>query len=259
MTNLSIFIWLLVCYILIPPLKHWITVHIQGVVFLLTGNIRVAQWIFWLILLPGTILHEMSHWLIAKLLLVKIHNFSLWPKVRSDGWMEMGSIQMDGKIDPFRHSLIGLAPLIFGTLAILFIGQVMLAIEHVAVVFYSGNLNQMVQTILDMGVVPATWLWLYLIFAISNAMFPSVSDRQAWRTALLYLSLIFLSLLIVGFIPTIPPSLQTLGLNIITALLFAFVVTIIVNTIFVLLISSFEFIISWLMGRNYVEFTDTLM
>jgi hypothetical protein len=37
---------------------------------------------------------------------------------------------------------------------------------------------------------PDFWLWVYLVFAVSNAMLPSAADRQAWGTALIFLGLL---------------------------------------------------------------------
>ena len=113
------------------PLKRWISTHVQGVAFLLTGNPQAAMWVFWVLFLPGTFLHELSHWLTAKLLGVKTGRFSLWPKLSRQGQLQMGAVQVEVS-DPFRHSLIGLAPLIFGSVAILLIGLVRLELGQVA-------------------------------------------------------------------------------------------------------------------------------
>ncbi|MDM8527773.1 hypothetical protein QUF58_06105 [Anaerolineales bacterium HSG24] len=252
MATSSIFIGLLLSVLLILPLKQWIIIHIQGVAFLLTRDIRLAQWFFWLVLLPGTFLHETSHWITAKLLFVKTHRLSLWPKIRPDGYMEMGAVHMESGIDPFRHSLIGLAPLIFGTLTVLAIGQFMLGVDQIQASLTNGNVNQLILLAIDRLTVPSTWLWLYLIFTISNSMFPSNSDRQSWRTALLYLVLIFAIPFLLGITPAIPITLQSFGLTLMTALLFALSITLVVDLVFMGLIIFVEFIISWIMGRQVI-------
>ena len=252
MATSSIFIGLSLSVLLILPLKQWILIHIQGVAFLLTRDMRLAQWFFWLVLLPGTFLHEISHWITANLLLVRTHRLSLWPKIRPDGWMEMGAVHMEANIDPFRHSLIGLAPLVFGTLAVLAIGQFMLGVGQIQAILANGNVNKLVLLAIDRLTLSSTWLWLYLIFTISNSMFPSSSDRQAWRTALLYLVLIFAIPLLLGIIPAIPISLQSFGLTLMTALLFAFSITLVVDLVFMGLIIFVESILSWLMGRQVI-------
>jgi hypothetical protein len=219
------------------------------VAFLLTGNSRVAVWFFWVLFLPGTLLHELSHWLTAVLLRVKISRFSLWPRKKRGGELQMGAVQIDVS-DPFRHSLIGLAPLVFGSIAVLIIGQGRLELGQAGRVLLSGNLEQLVQAIDKILAVPDVWLWLYLVFAISNAMLPSASDREAWRTVLIYLGLALLLAIGLGLNPTIPPNLQAFGLTLLTRLLSAFTITIGVNLFFILLILIVETVLAWILGRR---------
>ncbi|MCK6625352.1 MAG: hypothetical protein L6R45_09265 [Anaerolineae bacterium] len=231
------------------PLKRWITAHVQGVAFLLTGNPRVAMWLFWVLFLPGTLLHELSHWLTAFLLGVKTGRFSLWPQMKKGGELQMGSVQVELS-DPFRHSLIGLAPLIFGTLAVLLIGQGLLNLGRLGTAFNSGDVEQIIEAVARLLLVPDVWLWLYLIFAISNAMLPSASDRESWRTVLIYLGLTLGLALGLGLNPTMPLELQNFGLTLMAYLLSAFVITLVIDIFFVLLIAGVETIFTWMLGRQ---------
>jgi hypothetical protein len=98
--------------------------------------------------------------------------------------------------------------------------------------------------------VPDVWIWLYLIFAISNAMLPSASDREAWRTVLIYLGLILALAIGFGFIPTFSKNLQDLGLTLLTYLLSAFVITIAVDIFFIVVIFFVEISFGWILGRR---------
>src|SRR6185295_14666427 len=169
MNGWSILFWLIISFLLMSPLKRWITAHVQGVAFLLTGSSQVAMWLFWALFLPGTLLHELSHWLTASLLGVKTAHFSLWPQLKKSGELQMGAVQVELS-DPFRHSLIGLSPLIFGSIAVLLIVHGWLALGRLAEAFNSGDLEIIGRDILQTLLVPDVWLWFYLIFAISNAM-----------------------------------------------------------------------------------------
>lgn len=249
---MTLLLWLLLCFLIIPPLKQWISIHLQGLAFLMTGNIKIARWVFWFVLLPGTCLHEFSHWLMARLLFVKTYRVSLWPEMKQDGWMQMGAVHVHGSIDPFRHSLIGLAPLIFGSFTVLFIGQKLLAMDNLRAEILNGNVNEVAQTASQLLGMPITWLWLYLIFAISNSMFPSTSDRQAWRSALLCLGVIPIIAFGFGYTPHIPLSVQTFSLTTLASLLFALSITIIVDLLFIGLIGSVELMVSWMMGRQVI-------
>jgi hypothetical protein len=249
MNGWSSLFWLIITFLLMYPLKRWITAHVQGVAFLLTGNPQVAMWLFWAMFLPGTLLHEVSHWLTAFLLGVQTGRFTLWPNLKKGGELQMGSVQVELS-DPFRHSLIGLAPLIFGTAAVLLIGQGWLGLSRLGEALASGDLELLVEALIKLFLVPDVWLWLYLIFAISNAMLPSASDRESWRAVFIYLGLTLLLAVGLGLNPRLSPDLQALGLIIVTYLLAAFVITIAVDLLFILFIAFTETLFTWMLGRS---------
>jgi hypothetical protein len=60
-------VWLIIVFFLMLVLRRWIEAHVQGVAYLITDDPTVALWVFFLIFLPGTLVHELSHWLAAKL------------------------------------------------------------------------------------------------------------------------------------------------------------------------------------------------
>lgn len=249
MTGWSVLFWLIITFLLLYPLNRWISTHVQGVVLLLTGSVSVSMWVFWVLFLPGTLLHELSHWLTAKLLLVRTSSFSVWPKQKKRGQLQMGAVQVD-EVDPFRHAIIGLAPLIFGTIAVLIIGQGQLELNRVGQALVTGNLEAMWQAVLRTLTVPDVWIWFYLVFAISNAMLPSASDRESWRMVLIYLGLAIVLAIALGFDPTGSPEFQSLGVTILTYLLSAFTITIAVDLFFIVIIFIVETIFALLLGRR---------
>lgn len=249
MSGWSILFWLIITFLILYPLNRWISTRVQGVAFLLTGSPQVAMWFFWVIFLPGTFLHELSHWLTANLLGVRTVKFSLWPEIKKGGQLQMGAVQVEVG-DPFRHSLIGVAPLVFGSLAVLLIGHGQLNLTSIGQAVVSGNLEAIWQAIIQTLVLPDVWVWLYLVFAISNAMLPSASDREAWRTVLLYIGLALILAIGLGLNPSLPPDFQRLVLTGFTYLLFAFTITIAVDLVFMGFIFIFEMLLGWLLGRQ---------
>lgn len=65
-----------------------------------------------LLFLPGTFLHELSHFLMAKILFVKVVSFNIFPK-KVENEFRLGSVTTV-KTDLVRGTLIGLAPFLVG-------------------------------------------------------------------------------------------------------------------------------------------------
>jgi len=81
-------------------------------------------------------------------------------------------------------------------------------------------------------------------------MLPSASDRESWRTVLIYLGLTLGLALGLGLNPTMPLELQNFGLTLMAFLLSAFVITIVIDIFFILLIACAETIFTWMLGRQ---------
>ncbi|HCB01517.1 MAG TPA: hypothetical protein DEP19_03965, partial [Anaerolineae bacterium] len=62
--------------------------EIQVVMLLITRNIQLTLAIFSILFFPGVLLHETSHFFMAKLLRVKTGKFSVIPKPLSDGRLQ---------------------------------------------------------------------------------------------------------------------------------------------------------------------------
>ncbi len=249
MSGWSILFWLIISFLLLHPLNRWIYTHVQGVAFLLTRSSNVALWIFWVLFLPGTLLHELSHWITAKLLAVKTRSFSLWPQPKKSGELQMGAVQID-VTDPFRHSVIGVAPLVFGSVAVLLIGYGWLELDQFGGALLKGDLREFWQVIEKTAAIPDVWLGFYLMFVISNAMLPSASDRESWQTVFIYLGLAFVLAVGLGLNPSLPIGVQQFGLDLLVYLLAAFVITIALDLLVVLIILLLETALGLLLGRR---------
>src|SRR5690242_4031001 len=101
--------------------------EIQAVFLISTRNPQLTIGLFAVLFFPGVFLHELSHFLMAKLLMVSTRGFSLVPQVKSDGRMQMGYVET-AHSDIVRDSLIGLAPLITGMAFLAYVGLYQLSI-----------------------------------------------------------------------------------------------------------------------------------
>jgi hypothetical protein len=241
-------IWLILAILVMLPLKRWIVAHIRGVGMLLSGSSAVATWFYFFLFLPGIFLHELSHWLTATILLVPVSRFAVWPRSKRGGDVQLGAVEIKA-VDPLRQSLIGLAPLLGGSLVVWLIAR-LLKLDELGFALTSGNVEIVFNAIQASLSTADFWLWLYLLFAISNAMLPSPSDRQSWKPVLTFLALIVILFAGLGLAPPIPVGIRRTTVDFITFLAYAFGTAIAVDLFFMSVIAAGEGLIGLLTQRR---------
>jgi len=181
-SSLMPFIWVALALPCLYFLQRWIHRHLHGVALLLTGNTQWAVILYAIVLFPGVLLHELSHWITAKLLGVRTGKFSLLPRNMAGGSVQLGYVEYykTSKVGPIRESIIGSAPLISGTAVVILIAFKIFDIPALSADIVSGDIELLSNALLELFKTPDILIWLYLLFAISNAMMPSSSDRRAW-------------------------------------------------------------------------------
>ncbi|MDD3825293.1 MAG: hypothetical protein PHY79_04900 [Anaerolineae bacterium] len=215
--------------------KTWITHSLQELSLRWTGDPAVALVVYFVLVLPGVVIHELSHWLMATILGVRVSKLSLGPVRKGRNSVSLGSVRV-GKVDPLRASLIGVAPLLGATAVILLIGRLVLGLDEVVALLLAGAWEGLGEALGEMVRVADFWLWLYLIFAISNAMLPSESDMSTVRPVLIFLGILAAVLILVNGIPSIPrEAVQAVG-GVAGYLASAFALTLAADGIFVLVI-----------------------
>jgi len=95
--------------------------ELQGTSLLLLGSTRPGLWLYSLIMLPGTVLHELSHWIVAELVQVRTGKIQILPDEQLDKDGRLGSVET-AKAGPFRSFLIGVAPFVVGLLTLSLLG-----------------------------------------------------------------------------------------------------------------------------------------
>lgn len=149
-------------------------------------------------LLPGTVIHELSHFFMATALRVPTGKISVIPKVEGRD-VKTGSMEM-AHTDPFRHTLIGFAPLLSGIATIYFTGKYFL--PEIISVFQ----NPFPQTISGLQVMFSV-SGIYILSIISLTMFTSKKDLEGFKIAAPILILAFLALNYAGIDIVISPDL----------------------------------------------------
>lgn len=173
--------WIIVAVLIWPlrQLERWMHKHLQGLGLLLTNNPQAAVLVYYLMLLPGVALHEVSQWLLAQILRVKVKKFQLWPE-KQKGQIRLGLVEIDKKTDTVRATLIGMVPVLAGTAVIALIGSTRFDLEALMLAFGSADLPTILDGLNAFISTPDFWLWIYLIFSIANAMLPEAHDVINW-------------------------------------------------------------------------------
>jgi hypothetical protein len=124
-----------------------------------------------LILFPGTVIHELSHLFTAEVLGVRTGKLTLVPESIEKEDIRVGSIELT-ETDPFRRSVIGIAPFLVGLIALIGLSTVLPGLlSDTLLAFQNNNLFSS----------PSTYFVLltsYLMFSISNTMFSSAEDMK---------------------------------------------------------------------------------
>ncbi|MDO9299819.1 MAG: hypothetical protein Q7T89_00485 [Anaerolineales bacterium] len=175
-TGLLWFILTLLPLVILQRLLHR---EIQAVLLIATRNPQLTVGLFSILFFPGVFLHELSHFVMAKILRVRTGKTSLIPKSLSDGRLQMGYVET-AHTDVVRDSLIGLAPLIAGSLFIAYAGLNRLGLATLLAVLANGQTELFWAGLKLLPRVNDFFLWFYLAFAVSSTMLPSESDRHAW-------------------------------------------------------------------------------
>ena len=136
-----------------------------------------------LLLFPGTVVHELAHLFTAEILGVHTGKLTLVPEYVEENRIQAGSVEVQ-KSDPFRRSIIGVAPLLVGIITITLISSYLTEVfpQVVAAVQTATRFqHSIIYLFLAVG---------YLLYAISNNMFPSKEDLHGVPPVLFVLAMI---------------------------------------------------------------------
>lgn len=162
-------------FILLFFLSKLLTTSLARLFFRLTKSQGATISLLFYLFLPGTVIHELSHLLVAGLLFVKTGDLELRPKI-TEGEVRLGSVSIENT-DPFRRAIIGVAPVLVG-IAIVFTAS-----------FYLQTLS-----LKNLAWFP---ILFYIIFEVGNSLFSSGKDLEGTIELLIAITLVLTALFII--------------------------------------------------------------
>ena len=260
-------LWLYITFLAFWGVQWWLGRHIQGLVLLITNRTKPASTFYFYLLAPGVVLHEISHWLMARLLFVPTRDIVLFrPQAAEVKGKQKGEKQSSPvtlgyveifKTDPLRQSLIGLAPLPVGILVLLLLSAVLSFNSGVNTLSpQTDNVWQGI-SLLPSEIVasvqkPLNFLWLYLVFTVSNGMLPSKPDRRPWLFGLILPGAVILVLAVTGILPPLPQDWQQTLRQVMGDLTWIFAFAAAINLVLALAIFLLETLVSRFKRRHVI-------
>ncbi len=172
--------WVTFVAILLPllHLERWIHRHLYGVGWLLTQDKERATVLYYLILFPGVFLHEFTQWLVAGALKLKLGRVRVWPRPQADGVLRLDFVRLSRRTGRAARAVVELAPFIAGIGLVLFISRSVFDVASLSAALSTGELPIIQAELGRLFGTPDFWLWLYLLFAVGNAMLPTLSEER---------------------------------------------------------------------------------
>lgn len=177
--------------------------------------------------LPGTIIHELSHYLMATILFLKVHEVKIIPQWDKNS-IRLGSVIYE-KTDFIRSILVGIAPILG---ALLFFWWLSLF-----KIFPSSNIYLNI-------------LFGYIVFSVASSMFSSKQDL----VDLVYLVPLFIIIFLIIYIFDIRVDLSNLSLttqllDFIVKINYYLFISLVINIILVILFKTLCLIIDYSRNR----------
>ncbi len=150
-------------------LSQVLTRNLSSFFYRVSKNKNVTIQLLSFLFLPGVIVHELAHLVVASVLFVPVGEIEFTPKLQEGGGVKLGSVAI-AKTDPVRRAIIGFAPVLAGLL----------------IIFTTFYYN------------PPIFLICYILFEVGNTMFSSEKDMEGALELLLTAIVVVVLLYVIG-------------------------------------------------------------
>lgn len=238
-------------FIVFRRIDRWLHQHLFKVGWLLTQNYETTTILYYTFFLPGVVLHELIYWLVAGVLNVRAEHAIKWPEKQEVGELKLNFVQLARRTGRLPRAVISAAPLVAGLFIIWFIATNIFDVAAFMQIISSGELTDVAAGFNQLLSTPDFWLWFYIVFTISNTMFPTIpKDLQGWRAIAAALAIAFLILFVLGVGNSIFSAIAvplTTSLNVLEGTL---TLIIGINIVTVLVFGTIESVIERITGRS---------
>ena len=179
-------------------LERWQHQHIFKVGWLLTKNLQTTTIFYYTFFLPGVFLHEFIYWMAAGILNVRAERAIAWPEAQAIAELNLNFIKLARNTSRIKVAIISLTPLLGGLACIWLITNNILNLNLVLTVVRGGKLEDFGSALTLLLSTPDVWIWVYLVFAIANTMFPNMEALRGWRPVLIGAGVIIALLFLFG-------------------------------------------------------------
>ena len=148
--------------------------HLFKLGWLLTDNFENTTVLYYILFLPGIVLHELSLWLVAGVLNVRAERALRFPERQDIGELRLNFIRLAPGTGALKLIIITLAPIAAGLAALWLITTRVFDWNATAALLAPGTLDALAAALSSLTTTADFWLWFYLAFVIANTMFPSL-------------------------------------------------------------------------------------
>lgn len=162
-------------------IERWLHQHIFKVGWLVTNSFQTTTVLYYILFLPGILLHEFTVWVVAQLLWVRAERAICFPKQQEIGELRLNFIRISRQAGAVRYALIRFAPLPTGMVCLWMIAAHVFRLHESAVLSPVGSIDELAQAVIGLTRTADFWLWFYVAFTVANTMFISHSARLSAR------------------------------------------------------------------------------
>ncbi|MCY4064597.1 MAG: hypothetical protein OXG53_19705 [Chloroflexi bacterium] len=154
--------------------ERWLHQHIFKVGWLLTNDFQTTTILYYILFLPGILLHELSLWLAAGILNVRAERAIEFPAEQEIGELRLNFIRISPQSGAIRYAVTKLAPILAGLACLWITAARIFSWQEAAAIVASGSIDDLARALSRVTATADFWLWFYLAFTVANTMFPAL-------------------------------------------------------------------------------------